>query len=138
MKVGIIVILSMLFLAGCATQNRMLNVADGNLIDISQNDEEYEVMVLDPGFETWFLTTWSPSKDRSQEYYSSWNQQYAAEWNYKATRPQTSKFFNDVINYDASIDYGIEVERKLFYYFRWVETQLGIPILRNPPRSGLL
>ena len=137
MKRIYVFVLSVLILFGCSTQSRMLRATDGNLIDISQNDEEYEVMVLDPGFETWFITTWSPAKDRSEEYYASWNQQYVTEWNYKATRAQTAKFFNDMIQYDANERYGIDVERKLFYYFRWVETQLGIPILSNPPRAGL-
>ena len=138
MKSVLIFVLSLYLWVGCTSQSRMHQATDKNLIDIKQNEDEYEVMVLDPGFETWFATTWSPAKDRSQEYYSSWNQQYVTEWNYKASRPSTAKFFNDFINYDPTVRYGIDVERKLFYYFRWVETQLGIPILQNPPRSGLL
>ena len=133
---GIIIVI--LFLAGCTSSNRMMAVSDENLIDITQNEEEYELIVLDPGFDTWFATTWSPSKDRSQAYYSSWNQQYVTEWNYKATRPHTSNFFDNLIQYDTTIDYGIEVERKLYYYFRWVDTKLGIPILNIRPPGGIL
>ena len=137
MKSIYVIVLSGLLLFGCATQSRMLRATDSNLIDITQNEGEYEVMVLDPGFESWFITTWSPAKDRSEEYYSGWNQQYVTEWNYKATRTPTAEFFTSMIQYDPNVRYGIDVERKLFYYFRWVETQLRIPILSNPPRSGL-
>jgi hypothetical protein len=103
----------------------MLAVKDKNLLEIEQNEEEYELLVLDPGFETWFLTTWSPAKDRNPSYYKMWNQRYVNAWNYQ-------------IQYDATIDYGMEVERKLYYYFRWVDTKLKIPILDSPPPAGIL
>ena len=137
MKKLIVFIIGIFMMASCASPSRTMQAGSGNLIDISQNDEEYEVMVLDAGFETWFATTWSPSKDRSQEYYESWNQQYVTEWNFKANRGQNANFFQNQIQYDQTEDYGIAVERKLFYYFRWVESELAIPILRNPPRGGV-
>jgi hypothetical protein len=128
-----------LFLSGCVTSNRMMAVKDKNLIDIKQEDgEEYELLVLDPGFETWFLTTWSPAKDRSLSYYKMWNQRYVNAWNYKATRPNRSRLFENMIQYEAMVDYGMDVERKLYYYFRWVDTQLKIPILDTPPPGGIL
>lgn len=128
-----------LLLSGCVTSNRMMAVKDKNLIDIKQEDgEEYELLVLDPGFETWFITTWSPAKDRSVEYYKMWNQRYVNAWNYNATRPHKQRFFETMIQYDAIVDYGMDVERKLYYYFRWVDTRQGIPILDSPPPGGIL
>lgn len=133
---GITFVASILF--GCTASNRMLQVQDENLIDIAQNEEEYELIVLDPGFETWFITTWSPAKDRSKEYYALWNQHYVTEWNYKAACPHSSNFFDIMIHYDPTLDYGMEIERKLYYYFRWVDTKLGIPILDTRPPGGIL
>lgn len=127
-----------LFGMGCMTTNRVLQVPDKSLLDIKQDQEEYELIVLDPGFETWFLTTWSPAQDRSIEYYALWNQRYVTEWNYKATQPRSSIFFDNMIYYDPNIKYGIEVERKLYYYFRWVDTKLGIPILDTRPPGGII
>lgn len=137
MKNLLVLVIGMLLAVSCAAPNRMMQVQDSNLIDIKENDEQYEVMVLDAGFETWFQTTWSASKDRSVQYYSNWNQQYVAEWNFKANRAQNGNFFQNQIQYDQTEDYGIAVERKLFYYFRWVETELGIPILTNAPKGGV-
>jgi hypothetical protein len=110
-----------------------------NIIDITKNDdqEEYELIVLDPGFDTWFTTTWNPAKDRSVNYYSHWNSQYVSAWNYKASRPHYSDMFDMLINYEPTVDYGMEVERKLYYYFRWVDTKLGIPILDTPPPGAI-
>ena len=127
-----------IFLFACNSSNSVLVVPDKNLIDLKQHEEKYELIVLDPGFDTWFATTWSPAKDRSQAYYSHWNQRYVSEWNYKARQPHTSSFFNNMIHYDSSIDYGIQVDRKLYYYFRWVDTKLGMPILNTRPPGGIL
>ncbi len=131
--------LSMLIVFGCAGPGNVMKVKDKNLIEIKKEDDtEYEVIVMDPGFENWFEITWSPAKDRSVEYYKSWNQQYVSAWNEKVRRPGSNNFFEVEINYEPSINYGIEVERKLYYYFRWVDTKLGIPILDRKPPGGIL
>ncbi len=126
------------FLVACAAPRDVLKESDKNLIDIAGEEEEYELLVLDPGFESWFLTTWSPANDRSVEYYAMWNQRYVLEWNYKATQVHTSKLFDSTILYDPTTNYGMDVERKLYYYFRWVDTKLGIPILSSRPPGGML
>lgn len=134
-----LILLSLGLIAGCSTSNKMMTVRDKNLIDIKQDEqEEYELLVLDPGFETWFITTWSPAKDRSYEYYRMWNQRYVNAWNYRSTRSRSNELFHNTINYDSAINYGMDVERKLYYYFRWVDTKLGIPILDTPPPGGIL
>ncbi len=138
MKNSIEIILVSFFLLSCVNSNRMQSVPDKNLIDIKQNADEYEVIVMDPGFDTWFATTWSPAKDHGEEYYAMWNQRYVNAWNYKATRPLTAPLFENIIQYDPTVDYGIDVQRKLYYYFRWVDTKQGIPILDSPPPGGIL
>jgi len=127
-----------ILLYSCVSANRMQTMPDKNLIDIKQNEDQYEVVVLDPGFDSWFATTWSPAKDHNVEYYAQWNQRYVNAWNYKATQPLTAPLFENIIQYDPTIDYGIEVERKLYYYFRWVDTKQGIPILDSRPPGGIL
>ncbi len=134
-----IILLSVLMWA-CAPSSRLVTPPASNVIDLSQNNEdqeEYEVSVFDPGFETWFTTTWNSAKDRSENYYSHWNQMYVSAWNYKVGRPGSARFFENTIQYDPTIEYGMEVERKLYYYFRWVDTQLGIPILDSPPPGAI-
>ena len=137
MKQIVVVLLGMIWLAACSVSRPMMPT-DKNLISLESEEDQYEVMVLDPGFESWFITTWSRANDRSEAYYSNWNQQYVLAWNYKASQPHTSQFFNNRIEYDPNIRYGIDVERKLYYYFRWVDTKLGIPILDTPRPGGIL
>jgi len=133
---GLILLVFLLF--GCTSSSPLSRVPAENIIDLSQNEEEHKLIVLDPGFDTWFATTWNSGKDRSVNYYSHWNYRYVSEWNYKVTRPHTSQFFDTMIQYDPTIDYGIEIERKLYYYFRWVDTKLGIQILDIRPSGGIL
>jgi hypothetical protein len=124
-----IMVLVPLLIWGCtATQPRVL-ITDENVIPPSEDKTEYEIEIIDSGFDTWFLTQWNPGKDHSYKFYDAWNDQYVQAWNYKATTSRYGRFFNSTINYDVSEDYGMEVSRKLYYYFKYVETQLNIPIL---------
>jgi len=138
MRALLVLIFVFCIIMSCSTSNRMYTVKDKNLIDIQQDKEEYELLVLDPGFETWFASTWSPAKDRNPKYYRMWNQRYVNAWNYRAMRPHNYDLFNNTIQYDSTVDYGIAVDRKLYYYFRWVDTRLNIPILDSPPPGGIL
>jgi hypothetical protein len=124
-----IMVLVPLLIWGCtATQPRVL-ITDENVIPPSEDKTEYEIEIIDSGFDTWFLTQWNPGKDHSYKFYDAWNDQYVQAWNYKATTSRYGRFFNSTINYDVTEDYGMEVSRKLYYYFKYVETQLNIPIL---------
>lgn len=127
-KLGIILI-AVLFYWGCAGVQAPIRITDENVVVPTEDKTEYELEVLDPGFNTWYLTNWNLAKDRSYKYYDTWNDRYVQAWNFKATSPRYAGFFNSTINYDVNEDYGMEVSRKLFYYFKYVETQLGIPIL---------
>lgn len=89
----------------------------------------YELIVLDPGFESWFITRSQPAWFHSQEYYENWNRQYVTEWNLKASSPRHSRIFESILGYDPTVDYGLAINHKLFYYFLYVEKELGIPIL---------
>lgn len=119
-----------LMMAACGSQKSMTHTSAP---EIAPDDStEYELIVFDQGFETWYLMQPSPAMDHSIEYYKTWNRQYVDEWNYRAGRP---RFFGSIINYDPNEDYPLEIEHKLYYYFQYVEDELGIPILR--PRRRL-
>lgn len=130
MKRLLIIITTGLLAWGCTTVNQPITITDKNVIQPNgEKEDEYELQVLDPGFNTWFETTWSPAKDRSKQYYDTWNDRYVDAWNYKASSARYSYFFTEPINYDYNTDYGMNVDRKLFYYFQYVENELKIPIL---------
>ena len=89
---------------------------------------QYELLVTDPGFEPWFLQNYSPAADRTNEYYRSKNLVGVANWNdfYHAGRyPQV---IDTHIDYWPQVDYGIDLNRKLYYYFRYVRATYKIDL----------
>jgi hypothetical protein len=120
------------FLAACSGPKGMVKIEpNGN--ETQEDSVEYELIVSDPGFETWYLLQNSPARYRSQEYYENWNHQYVSAWNYLATQPRKRSFFEPIIGYEPGVDYGFELNHKLFYYFQYVEHVLGIQILSHRP-----
>lgn len=121
------------FLAGCSGPKGVVKIEpNGN--ELAEEDSvAYELIVFDTGFETWYMLQNSPARYRSQQYYENWNRQYVSEWNYLATQSSRRSFFQSIIGYEPGVDYGFDLNHKLFYYFQYVEHVLGIPILRNGP-----
>ena len=120
-----------LIMAACGTQ-RSLHKASAP--EIAPDDStEYELVVFDPGFETWYLLKPSPEMDHGLVYYKNWNRQYVDEWNQGS---RANRSFGSSINYDPDENYPLEIEHKLFYYFQYVEKELGIPILHGKTRAS--
>ena len=114
---------------GCAGTQPHVMITSENIIPVTEDKTEYEIDIIDPGFNTWFLTQWNQAKDNSYKFYDTWNDRYVQAWNFKATHPRYSNFFTSTINYDINEDYVMEVSRKLYYYFTYIEKELNIPIL---------
>ena len=99
-------------------------------VAIEQNDTaKYEVNILDPHFQSWYATHNIQSQYRPLSYYEFWNRRYVEAWNIKAMNPIRYPFFQVIVGYDPTADYGFELNHKLFYYFMYVEHELKIPIL---------
>lgn len=92
----------------------------------SQDSTEYEVVIIDSGFDLWFLTNYSPSKDRSNEYYRYKNLVAIANWNDYYRLGRYDRVIDSYIDYRPDIDYGIDVNRKLFWYFEYVKSDYRI------------
>jgi hypothetical protein len=120
-----------LIVAACGTQRTMHKASAP---EITPDDStEYELVVFDSGFETWYLLQPSPQMGHSIQYFKNWNRQYVDEWNHGS---RAYRSFGSPINYDPDEDYPLEIEHKLYYYFQYVEEELGIPILRGKTRAS--
>lgn len=122
-------------LAACSGPKGVVAIKPVGEIPQPEDSVSYELIVLDPGFESWYLLHGTPTKHRSQSYYENWNHQYVTEWNYKATLPGNRSFFQPIQGYERGVDYGFELNHKLFYYFQYVERVLKIPIIANGPAT---
>lgn len=97
---------------------------------VAETGEEYDIIITDPGFDS-FLVTQKPMDFYSQSYYESWNKYYVNDWNAKVqTQAYHSSKYNDVfetyINYDSQTNYGLVVNYKLYNYFLFVQKRYGV------------
>ncbi|WP_462318727.1 DUF6146 family protein [Marinilabilia sp.] len=95
----------------------------------TEDSTEYELIVMDQGFES-YLATQPSSNYYSQQYYENWNQQYVTEWNYRHDHPLTyGDFYQTRIDYSPHEDYGLELNYRLYYYFQFIKDEYGIVLV---------
>ena len=88
-----------------------------------ENDElEYEIIILELGFNNW-LVTQPPMTYFSLNVLENRNKAYVFEWNQRAGNPTAYNvnLYNQFIDYDPTIRYGLEVNYMLYMYFRFFE-----------------
>ncbi len=142
MKRFLPVILFFLIGWGCNTQKKMAEIKPGTVevagLDstAAKDSVEYGLETFDPNFEIWYQAHNSETSYRSKDYYEQWNRQYVSAWNANAADPGKSSFFESIIGYDPNVDYGLELNHKLFYYFQYVENVLKIKIMPVSPKAA--
>lgn len=95
---------------------------------------EYEITIIDPGFSSWFERHRKPVWFYTNDFLASWNYRYVLEWNERVRNPlgwqgSGDNPFIQEIDYRPGIDYGIDLNYKLYHYFKYIEDTFG-PILR--------
>ena len=99
-------------------------------VRIANEELEYEIIIIDGGFTSWFNTFARPRGFYSQSYLEIRNQFWVQEWNYRVNRsPQQNSIYDWPINYDSSVNYGYEVNYMLYNYLVYFQlknkTKLG-------------
>ncbi len=87
-------------------------------IRISNEKLEYEVLIFDIGFSSWFNSFAKPRNYYSQSYLESRNRVWVLEWNRRAmlSSQYNPNLYEMSINYEQNIDYGYEVNYMLYNY----------------------
>ncbi|MDH6309813.1 hypothetical protein M2451_002184 [Dysgonomonas sp. PFB1-18] len=91
---------------------------------MEKDKDEYEAIVLDPGFESFLLT--QTSKDfYSETYLKTKNVLMVTEWNARHSLPllYDPNIYEVSIDYNPQTDYGLEVEYRLYMFFRFMEKE---------------
>ena len=88
-------------------------------VSISNDELEYEIIIIEPGFNFWLASTARPEGFYSQQYLETRNYQYVIEWNNRVLQPQryNPNLYEMQIDYQPNIDYGYDVNYKLYNYF---------------------
>lgn len=90
----------------------------------------YKLIVLDPGFDAWLAG--KPSKDfYSKEYYELKNRLYVTEWNLRYMNSRNGLLYDTYIDYKPQIDYGLDLNYRLYYYFLYFEETNHVRLLNT-------
>ena len=127
MKNCIYILLLSVILFNCNTAKTPASKKDDNQTSIIENDTvriandelEYEIIIIDPGFVGWLASVPQPRGYYSQNYMETRNRIYVIEWNQRVLQPQRydPQLYELQINYEPNVDYGYEVNYMLYNYF---------------------
>jgi hypothetical protein len=94
-------------------------ISDQDTVRIANDELEYEIIIIEPGFNNWLVTTARPEGYYSQSFLESRNLLYVAEWNRRVinSTQYNPNLYEMQIDYQQGIDYGYEVNYKLYNYF---------------------
>ena len=124
MKRSIVLLFSgLLILVACnASQNKKKieekSKLESDTIRIANKEIEYEVLIIDVGFSSWFNSNAKPRNYYSQSYLESRNRVWVLEWN-RRVMPSSQydpNLYEMTINYETNINYGYEVNYMLYNY----------------------
>ncbi|MBT8205740.1 MAG: hypothetical protein KJP14_10495 [Eudoraea sp.] len=88
-------------------------------VEIVNPESNYEIIIIEPGFNYWLRTIARPRGYYSQNYLETRNRLMVIEWNNRVMWPNRYDplLYELQINYDPNIDYGYEVNYQLYNYF---------------------
>ena len=113
-----------LFIYSCSSsRNRDMVSQDETMktdtVVIANDDLEYEIIIIEPGFSYFLNSQARPEGYYSQSYLENKNLFLVNDYNQRVKQPfrYDPNIYEQEINYDANTDYGYEVNYKLYYYF---------------------
>jgi len=118
-----------IFLISCGATKEPLSISNdeeqafkqvqGDTITISSDKTEYEIIIIEPGFNVWLSSIAKPEGYYSQNFLETRNQIMVLEWNNRVLQPlrYNPNLYEQQIDYSRQVDYGYEVNYKLYNYF---------------------
>ncbi len=90
---------------------------------IANDSLEYEIIIFDIGFTLYLNTIARPLEYYSKNYLENKNNIYVTNWNMRVLNPTryNSRIYENVIDYNPKVNYGLEVNYKLFNYFQFAQ-----------------
>ncbi|MDG1038573.1 MAG: DUF6146 family protein, partial [Polaribacter sp.] len=90
---------------------------------IANDSLEYEIIIFDIGFNAFLNSIAQPEGFYSQSYLEARNRAWVITWNNRVTNniQFNQDIYENIIDYQPQIDYGYEVNYKLFNYFLFAQ-----------------
>jgi len=91
---------------------------ENDTIHIANEGLEYDIMIIEPGFNSWLLSQ-PPRGFYGQSVLESKNRMFVSEFNNRVLQAgqYNRNLYGERINYDPNVDYGYEVNYMLYNYF---------------------
>jgi hypothetical protein len=95
------------------------SLAQSDTVYINSDESDYEMIIIEPGFNSWLYGTARPRGYYSQQYLETRNGILVQEWNIRNLQPGAfdPNLYELRIDYDTRTDYGYDVNYKLYNYF---------------------
>lgn len=125
MKKIVFALILLLALAACHFDKNIVSKANNDVavktsdtVRIANDSLEYEVIIIDPGFNSWMFGNAKPRGFYSESYLENRNQIYVTEWNSRVMQSQRNSpnLYEMRIDYDRNIHYGYEVNYLIYNY----------------------
>lgn len=108
----------------CASAPKKIeNSSEEKPVVIANDSLEYEIIIFDIGYTNYLNTIAQPVGFYSQGFLENKNQNYVTIWNMRASNPAryNPNIYENIIDYDPNVDYGYDVNYKLFNYFEFAQ-----------------
>ncbi|WP_369994969.1 DUF6146 family protein [Winogradskyella sp.] len=131
-------------IASCKSYNQDQTINNGNdsglvendTVSISSDESDYEIIIIEPGFNAWLQSRARPEGFHSQQWLESRNTILVQAWNQRNLQPMVydPNLYQLRIDYDTHTDYGYEVNYKLYNYFLYFQLKYNQRLSSFVPR----
>lgn len=95
---------------------------------IESDSVEYDLIIMELGYDS-YLISQPPMSFYTVSYYKQWNNRYVMEWNNRYRIGPKQEIYDSEIYYDYRVDYGIELEYKLYNFFQFFEKKYNVKLV---------
>ncbi|MEN8789610.1 MAG: DUF6146 family protein [Flavobacteriaceae bacterium] len=150
MKNFVLTLLSVLMISSlllsCSSSNKQVNLSedekavfektDQDTVKIADAKNEYEILIIEPGFYTWLASIARQEGYYSQHFLENRNELLVLEWNRRVLFPTQydPQLYLWQIDYNPTIDYGYDVNYKLYNYFIYIQRKYNQRLSLFVPR----
>ncbi|WP_115461849.1 DUF6146 family protein [Winogradskyella aurantiaca] len=119
-----------------STDEESVNKIENDTVSIANEDVGYEIIIIEPGFNAFLKGTARQEGYYDQSLLESRNSLFVRQWNIRVTQPNNydPNLYEMPINYDPHIDYGYEVNYKLYNYFIFFQLKYKQQLTELVPR----
>ncbi|MEJ6791400.1 MAG: DUF6146 family protein [Lacinutrix sp.] len=112
-------------------ENKTVQLKKGDTIKISGDKLEYDIIIIEAGFGAYLDSIAKPEGYYTQGYLESKNIRYVQAWNSRVINPSRydSNLYEMEINYRQGVDYGYDVNYKIYNYFVYFQNNYNQNLL---------